>query len=149
MTVLRTHAHESATQERFIIFDRVERSHRCVNLTVISEDAHRHRSAEGARDFLVGCTLLLEYAITLTLIDRPREDLLHLLGGETARERCSLLASQFATERRLQELDDMLTYCFLGILLHSRVDSGIYLQSVGIYIIWCTVFLRVLVAPTV
>ena len=49
----------------------------------------------------------------------------------------------------MQEVDDMLADGILGILLHTGVDGGIYLQSVGIDIIWRTVLLGVLVAPSI
>ena len=149
MTVLGAHAHKSATQERLIVSDRVERSHRGIHLTVICEYAHRHWSAERARNLLVARSLLLEHTIALALIDGASENALHLLRRETAREGRSLLASQFLIERRLQEVDDMLADGILGILLHTGVDGGIYLKSVGINIIWRTVLLGVLIAPSI
>ena len=83
MTVLGAHAHKSATQKRLIVSDRVERGHRGIYLTVICEYAHRHWSAERARNLLVARSLLLEHTIALALIDGAGENALHLLRSET------------------------------------------------------------------
>ena len=72
MAVLRTHAHESAAQERLIILDGVERCHSGIYLTVIGEDAHRHGGTERAGYFLIRCALLFEHTIALALINRSR-----------------------------------------------------------------------------
>ena len=37
---------------------------------------------------------------------------------------------------------------FFRILLHTGVDSGIYLKAIGIYIVFCSIWLRILLYPT-
>ena len=49
----------------------------------------------------------------------------------------------------LQIFSHMRIDSILGILLHARVEGGEHLQTILVYIIRCTVFLEILVAPAI
>ena len=143
------HAHEGRAEERLIIAYRVYGGHHRVYLTVISEERHFYRCAESTLDVVGRRSLLPHHQVSVALPDRAVQNVLDGLSANLRREGGVLLHAVGLVEGRLQESGHLLSHGFLGILLHTRVDGGVYAQTVGIYIIRFAVALHILVAPTI
>ena len=145
---LRRHAHEAATEERLVVFYRVERRHGGVNFAVVGEYAHLRRRVERLVYLVVRRSVFGHHPVSLALLHGPAQNVVELACGEVARIWSVGLAPVFLVEGRLQELHHVLVYGLFGVALHARVDGGEYLQSVGIDVVWLAVLLPVLVAPS-
>ena len=80
MSVLRTHAHESATQERLIIFDGVEWRHDGIYLAFVREDRHLRLGIERLHDVIFRDTSSLQGAIAVALAHGAHQDIIDLFG---------------------------------------------------------------------
>ena len=149
VTVLRTHAHESAPEERLVVAYRVERRHDGVYLAMIGEYVHFRLGSERLHDFLLAVAGSLHDAVALALAHGAHQYLVYLLYRQTAREGCRPASPLFLGKCRLQELCHMLLDSLLGISLHPGIYGGVDLQTVSIEVVRLTVFFSVLVTPSV
>ena len=116
---------------------------------MVGEDAHLCWCVERFVYLVVRSSLLLHHTPSLALLHRSSHYVVILLRRQVAGVGRVALAAVLAVEGRLQIFHHMFVNSFLGIALHTRVDSGINLQSVGIDVVCLSVLLRVLVAPSV
>ena len=150
MTGRRFHRHESTTQEMFVVPDAVHRRHHRVYLSlVIAEDGHLMRFVKCLSYLLGRMSGFAHQAVAFALLHRTGQDCLHLLGTQLIGIGSRAPSLLFFEESRLQVFLHMLVHSLLSIALHTTVDGGIDLQSVGIDIVGTTVFLVILVAPAI
>ena len=128
----RIHTHKSCSKERFHVSYAVYRCHRCVHIAMICEYRHVSRRMERLVYLFVACTVGLQYAIAFALKHGTFHNLIHLLLGQLRGERSIRFTLVLLEELRLQIARHMSIHCLFGITLHARVDSGVYLQSIGI-----------------
>ena len=148
-TRLRIHTHEAGTQERLHVAYTVYRHHHGVDVAVIGEERHLSRRMERAVYLLLACACRLKCTIAFALKHSTFHNLVNLLLRERRGERSVRLALLLLEELGLQEACYVSIHSLLGISLHTRIDSGVHLQAVGVEVVRRTVLLAILVAPSV
>ena len=148
-TRLRIHAHKTAAQETLVITDRIERTHQRINITMIGKYGHLLLLAECRLDFILRISRSLHRTVTLTLGDTAVQDILNLCRCQFIAVWRAWFAGYLCTEARLQIAGYMLIHSLFRILLYTAIDSCKHLQSITVYIIWRTILLIVLVAPSI
>ena len=148
-TRLRIHAHKTATQKTLVITDRIERTHQRINITMIGKYGHLLLLAECRLDFILRISRSLHRTVTLTLGDTAVQYTLNLLRCQLIAVWRAWFAGYLCTETRLQIAGYMLIHSLFRILLYTAIDSCKHLQSITVYIIWRTILLIVLVAPSI
>ena len=102
--------------------------------TLVCEDGHFHLFVEGRTDLLVGGAGVLHAVIAFRLLDRCPEDAVGLLLGKVD-EGGVLGILDVLEEERLQIVAHMLLNRLLGMLLHTGVNGGVYLQAIAIDVV--------------
>ena len=143
------HTHKSRTQIRLDVSDGVERCHHGIHVTMIGEHRHLYGCLECFSYFLVRRPLFFHDAVSVTLFDWAFQYSPHLSRFQGIGKRRIGFHAVFLCKFGLQIATYMFSHRFFGITLHSGVDSGEYLQPIGIYVIGIAVFLEILVAPTI
>ena len=147
MSAARVHGHETGTKEELVVTDGIHRGHNGVFLPFPTEYGHLLRGVEGFLYFSFGGSGFLHEAVAVGQPHGTSQNLVHLLLGQTEGVGSFLGPFLFLEEVTLQFLQ-MLCHGILGILLHTRVERGIDFQPVGVEVVFGTVFLGVLFAPS-
>ena len=142
------HRHESTAQEMLVPFDGVHRCHGGVYQAIIGEYAHAYWRIEYFLDIRFAHTLLFQCTVAIGLTHRAIHNAVNLLWCEVFGER-SIGFLAFLAEETLLEVLHMFAHRFLGILLHARIDGGIYAKSILIEVVWCAIGLVVFIAETI
>jgi len=149
MAVERIHRHKAGAQEVFVVPDGVHRGHHRILLAMPGEDRHLFGRVESPSDFRFRSTVVLHNAVTVCLLHGLVEYLFHLFFGELIGVWGCFAVFLFGKETTLQVASQVFFHRFFGIFLHARVDGGVYFQSVGVNVVIRTVFLVILLAPSV
>ena len=116
---------------------------------MIGKHGHRNLLAEGIVNLFCRASRFLHLSVALTLGNAAIQDSLDLLRGQLVAVWRTWLAGNLLAEGWLQIARHVLIYSLFGISLHTAVHGGKHLQSITIYIIWRTILLEVLVAPSI
>ena len=116
---------------------------------MIGENGHLNRTMKGCANLLLTCTLSFHITIALTLIHISIQNRTQLSQSQRRCKRSILLTSISLIKGWLQEFCHMTIYRFFCKLLHVAVDCRCNLQTIGINIIRRTIFLEILVTPTI
>ena len=116
---------------------------------MIGKYGHLLLLAECRLDFILRISRSLHRTVTLTLGDTAVQYTLNLFRCQLIAVWRAWFAGYLCTEARLQIAGYMLIHSLFRILLYTAIDSCKHLQSITVYIIWRTILLIVLVAPSI
>ena len=148
-TSMSIHTHKTCTQEMFIVYYGIHRSHNRVNITAISENTHFNRCVERFSDFLLCSASFLQSPITICLPHGTGNILLNIFFRCCRAIRSIGLRFIFFIESNLQIIHQMFINSFFCIFLHPSINRCIDTKAISINIIILTVTLFVFVTPTI
>ena len=116
---------------------------------MVGKYRHFYGLFKGLVYFVFRSPCLFHQPVSFRLSDRAVQYSSHLCLCQFSRERSIRLVAILLVKCRLQKFHYMFIHSLLGILLHPGIYGGIYLQSVRIDIVWFSLFVPVLVAPSI
>ena len=148
MAGARVHRHKTCAKEELVVANGVHRCHYGILLALPAEHGHLFGRIERLLYLRLRGTRLLHQAVAVGLPHGASQNLVHLFLGEPEGIGRFLRPLLLFVEAHLQ-LFQVFRHRLFGILLHARVEGGVYLQPVGIEVVLAAVLLGVLRTPAV